>query len=135
MNGDRPTRPQFAVELGLLDSVWQVVQLCWLEKAHLRPDARGVLGAIREASKWWNPDAAASEFARLGLHVKPSLEDETTSSLASINLNDIQDHTRLHEVHIFGSVLSSLLTAHPEIGQRSPRRSGEHETIQWIFVS
>lgn len=74
MNGTRPNRPQLSRELGLSDEIWDIVQLCWREKAFERPKVEEVLAAIRKALSGWNSKDAASAFIGLGVNDRPALD-------------------------------------------------------------
>ena len=48
MNGERPTRPQEAQELGLTDSMWDMTVRCWHQDPAKRPTMTEVVELLRE---------------------------------------------------------------------------------------
>jgi len=50
MSGERPSRPQGAQELGLVDSVWDMTLRCWQQDPASRPTITEVVGLLRQQS-------------------------------------------------------------------------------------
>ena len=48
--GEKPTEPENALELGLSDKIWKLLEDCWRSDRTLRPSIKGVLGRIRMAA-------------------------------------------------------------------------------------
>ena len=48
LNGSRPTKPQNAPAIGLSDSLWDFIQLCWDSDRTRRPTAAEVLECLEE---------------------------------------------------------------------------------------
>ena len=48
MDGSRPARPHEAQDLGLTDSVWDMVVRCWHQDPAQRPTMTEVVGLARE---------------------------------------------------------------------------------------
>lgn len=60
LTGLRPPRPDNSLEIGLVDDVWNAVELCWNKDALQRPAAKEVLDVLEKASSSWNPGPAIS---------------------------------------------------------------------------
>lgn len=50
LKGVRPSKPTNAMELGLCDKVWKLLEDCWQAKRELRPLVKNVLGCIKSAA-------------------------------------------------------------------------------------
>jgi serine/threonine protein kinase len=50
LRGERPSKPENALELGLCDKVWKMLEECWQEERELRPPVENVLGCIKSAA-------------------------------------------------------------------------------------
>ena len=50
LNGGRPSRPANALELGLSDKVWKLLEDCWQTERALRPSVEDVLGRVKAAA-------------------------------------------------------------------------------------
>jgi len=48
MDGERPTRPQEAQELGMTDSMWDMTVRCWHQDPAQRPTMTEVIERLRE---------------------------------------------------------------------------------------
>ena len=76
LGGARPSKPTNALELGLSDKVWKLLEDCWQSERRLRPSARDVLGRVKSAAstcgmlppvgsvaqRHEDPDSAFSKF-------------------------------------------------------------------------
>ncbi|OCH85621.1 kinase-like protein, partial [Obba rivulosa] len=49
LSGMRPSRPQDSVTLGLSDEVWSLVEQCWSEDRHQRPDSTTIIERLSSA--------------------------------------------------------------------------------------
>jgi hypothetical protein len=47
INGERPSRPEGSLELGLTDDIWELVQKCWRHDRETRPQISFVLNRLR----------------------------------------------------------------------------------------
>jgi hypothetical protein len=63
MQGVRPERPKQALELGLTESIWQLMELCWHGQFEHRPGISSVLRYLRQ------PDPGISGPKRLVLEL------------------------------------------------------------------
>ena len=50
MHGKRPPRPEEARNLGLFDSVWEMVKRCWEQDPAQRPEISEVLDVFKKAA-------------------------------------------------------------------------------------
>ena len=50
MEGEKPTKPTNALELGLSDEVWSLLEGCWQADRTLRPSIEDVSGRINAAA-------------------------------------------------------------------------------------
>ncbi|KAF9781244.1 hypothetical protein BJ322DRAFT_1111962 [Thelephora terrestris] len=50
LGGVRPSKPKNALELGLSDEVWKLLEDCWQTDRQLRPPVNDVLGHVRSAA-------------------------------------------------------------------------------------
>ena len=50
MGGEKPLKPPNALELGIFDKVWNLLEDCWQFQPALRPSIEGVLGHIKAAA-------------------------------------------------------------------------------------
>ncbi|KAF9648265.1 kinase-like protein [Thelephora ganbajun] len=50
LGGDKPSKPANALELGLFDKVWKLLEGCWQTERTLRPSVKDVLGRIKAAA-------------------------------------------------------------------------------------
>lgn len=50
LEGERPLRPANALELGLSDEVWKLLEDCWQTDRTLRPPVKGVLCCVKAAA-------------------------------------------------------------------------------------
>ena len=50
LEGGRPLRPADALELGLTDRVWNLLEDCWRMEHALRPSVKDVLGRLKAAA-------------------------------------------------------------------------------------
>lgn len=50
LRGARPPKPTNALELGLSDEVWELLEDCWQTERQLRPSAKDVLGRVKLAA-------------------------------------------------------------------------------------
>ncbi|KAF9778166.1 kinase-like domain-containing protein [Thelephora terrestris] len=55
MRGERPIKPISANSLGLTETIWELVELCWSESSLTRPTAQQLLDCISSASLTWAP--------------------------------------------------------------------------------
>lgn len=79
LSGERPPKPTNALELGLSDEVWKLLEDCWQTERKLRPLVKDVLACIKSAASacgTLSPVGAAqlhedpdSHFVRLGTHL------------------------------------------------------------------
>ena len=49
LEGERPTKPANALELGLSDEVWKLLEDCWQPQRALRPSVKDVLDRVQRA--------------------------------------------------------------------------------------
>src|ERR1700723_3360458 len=49
MSGFRPEKPEKALQLGLSDTIWELMKTCWSVNQDERPLASFVLGRLRQA--------------------------------------------------------------------------------------
>ena len=54
LKGVRPYKPDAAAHLGLVDELWDMLQLCWNEKREERPDLRTVRVCLDSVAPFWN---------------------------------------------------------------------------------
>ena len=47
LGGEKPTKPANALELGLSDKIWKLLEDCWQSDRTLRPSIKDVLGRVR----------------------------------------------------------------------------------------
>ena len=50
MEGKKPSKPTNALELGLSDKVWELLEDCWQTQRTLRPSIKGVLDCVKAAA-------------------------------------------------------------------------------------
>ena len=50
LEGAKPSKPENALELGLSDKVWKLLEDCWETQRVLRPSVEGVLDRIGRAA-------------------------------------------------------------------------------------
>ena len=50
LGGEKPSRPANALELGLSDQVWGLLEKCWRIQSRCRPPVKYVLGHIKAAA-------------------------------------------------------------------------------------
>jgi len=55
LRGERPGQPPNPSSLGLTDTLWGLLQLCWSETTSARPTALQLLDYLRPASLTWVP--------------------------------------------------------------------------------
>ncbi|KAF9651394.1 kinase-like protein [Thelephora ganbajun] len=55
LRGERPMKPLDAEALGFTDTLWELVQLCWIESSSARPTVQQLLGYLSSASRTWIP--------------------------------------------------------------------------------
>ena len=53
--GERPRKPDNAASLGLSDTLWRLIEMCWSEPPSTRPTAQELLHHIRNVSHVWVP--------------------------------------------------------------------------------
>ena len=78
LEGERPTKPANAVELGLSDEVWKLLEDCWQPQRALRPSVKDVLDCVQGAAslygtlspvgdvpqRYEDPESDLSKFGR-----------------------------------------------------------------------
>lgn len=78
LGGGRPSRPANALELGLSDKVWKLLEDCWKTERALRPSVEDVSGRVKAAAlvcgtlssvknipKWYeDPESRLDKFGR-----------------------------------------------------------------------
>jgi len=50
MRGERPSRPADAVQLGLVDEIWELLEDCWQTERTRRPSVKDVLSCVTAAA-------------------------------------------------------------------------------------
>ena len=50
LDGGKPSKPANALELGLSDRVWKLLEECWQTERKLRPLVKDVLGRVKAAA-------------------------------------------------------------------------------------
>jgi hypothetical protein len=50
LGGGKPSKPTNALELGLSDKVWKLLEECWRAECTLRPSVKDVLGRVKAAA-------------------------------------------------------------------------------------
>ncbi|KAF9647120.1 kinase-like protein [Thelephora ganbajun] len=50
LGGDKPPKPANALELGLSDKVWELLEDCWQTERTLRPSVKDILGRVKAAA-------------------------------------------------------------------------------------
>ena len=50
VGGGKPSKPANALELGLSDRVWKLLEDCWQSERSLRPSVKDVLGRVKAAA-------------------------------------------------------------------------------------
>jgi len=55
LRGERPEKPLDAESLGISDTLWELMQLCWSESTSTRPTAQRLLGYFSSDSLTWVP--------------------------------------------------------------------------------
>ena len=54
LQGVRPYKPEAAVQIGLVDELWDMLQRCWNEKREARPDLQTVRKCLDNAAPLWH---------------------------------------------------------------------------------
>lgn len=54
LEGRKPSKPAEAAELGFTDSLWWIVDCCWLQDRDMRPDVTTVLSRLTDAAWAWD---------------------------------------------------------------------------------
>ena len=54
LNGIRPSKPEAAAHLGLVDELWDILQRCWDEKREVRPDLLIVRACLDVVTPMWH---------------------------------------------------------------------------------
>jgi hypothetical protein len=50
LEGARPSKPMNALDLGLSDVVWKLLEDCWQKEPHLRPPVEDFLSRVKSAA-------------------------------------------------------------------------------------
>ena len=111
LKGKRPEKPLDAESLGLSDTLWGLVRLCWSKSSSTRPTARRLFDHLSAASLTWVPPPVyPSETNDFGSTDSDSSSGSFRMSLACLKGNVCGSITRCR-VRIVSSVahfLSSL---------------------------
>ena len=81
LEGERPQRPANALELGLSDDVWKLLEECWQTQRALRPSVKDVLGRVKAAA------SACSTLPPVGGIPKPYEDPESDLSKFGMSLH------------------------------------------------
>ena len=46
LKGDRPEKPENAMDLGFTEALWETVEKCWVEDRSARPDVKEILSCL-----------------------------------------------------------------------------------------
>jgi len=88
LEGERPTKPANALELGLSDEVWKLLEDCWQTQRELRPSVKDVLDRVKGAAsvcgtlppvesvpeRYEDPESDFSKFGRSLSHSPSDVE-------------------------------------------------------------
>lgn len=91
MRGHYPIRPQNSMDIGLSDSIWELVRLCWSTDALERPDVKHVKEVIKAESKCW--DAASNQASDEEKHNSDDSSSSVDNSLPSPEPSSIYSYT------------------------------------------
>jgi hypothetical protein len=83
IEGKRPERPEVAGELGLTDSVWNLVEMCWKQEHEKRPTISYVLRTLRKAANL-DPPTPPLEFSTVYSGVSSDASASSFSSAISV---------------------------------------------------
>lgn len=79
LEGETPLKPMDALEVGLSDDVWKLLEDCWQTERTLRPPVKDVLGRVKvaasicgtlspvwgEPQRYDDPESDSTKFGRL----------------------------------------------------------------------
>ena len=85
VRGIRPERPHNSHTIGFIDPVWAIVEGCWKENRHLRPDVSTVVGSLVAAAAQWTPTPPLDDL--------PTADESETFSLISLYCSSECTHT------------------------------------------
>lgn len=54
LEGNRPSKPETAKQLGFSDELWTTVELCWREDRDARPNVEDILSSLTNAAVFWD---------------------------------------------------------------------------------
>lgn len=97
LNDVRPVRPENSIGIGLLDSVWEVVESCWNRDALQRPEAKHVWNVIKTASSSWNASfvtSADASDAESKLSNDSTVDNESSSYVSETSVTRSRDATQ-----------------------------------------
>jgi len=88
LEGETPLKPVNALEIGLSDEVWKLLEDCWQTERTLRPSVKNVLGRVTAAAsicgtlprvwgvpqQYEDPDSDSAKFGRSLIHPPSGVE-------------------------------------------------------------